>query len=134
MGLACPRSRNFLGLVVAADGVLRLSVVEPLDVEDAPGHLLAWRRGRHRAGGALLLGLQGAVEAQEGAERLGHQRVPVGPERRGQPAERLPAAPEAAPAGVAPAAPAGCTKDVDCKGDRVCEQGTCVPPRVKEAP
>ena len=51
-----------------------------------------------------------------------------------QPPMRLPAAPEAAPAGVAPAAPAGCTKDVDCKGDRVCEQGTCVPPRVKEAP
>jgi hypothetical protein len=25
-------------------------------------------------------------------------------------------------------ADAGCSKDTDCKGDRVCEEGKCVPP------
>lgn len=50
-----------------------------------------------------------------------------------------PAAPPAAPApypalapAAPPATPGGCAKDVDCKGDRVCEQGVCVAPRVKE--
>jgi hypothetical protein len=47
-------------------------------------------------------------------------------------------APAAAPVAVAPvaaaapaAAPAagGCLKDTDCKGDRVCERGSCVSPR-----
>jgi hypothetical protein len=42
-------------------------------------------------------------------------------------------APQAPPVWPAPAN-GGCVKDVDCKGDRICEQGVCVPPRVKEAP
>jgi len=28
-----------------------------------------------------------------------------------------------------PAAAPGCTKDLDCKGDRVCNDGVCVEPR-----
>jgi hypothetical protein len=31
-------------------------------------------------------------------------------------------------AGTPLAASAGCSKDTDCKGDRVCEDGTCVSP------
>lgn len=31
-------------------------------------------------------------------------------------------------AGSVPMARAGCTKDTDCKGDRVCEDGACVSP------
>jgi hypothetical protein len=33
--------------------------------------------------------------------------------------------------GSAPPAPGaqGCTKDLECKGDRVCDLGRCVPPR-----
>jgi TolB protein len=42
------------------------------------------------------------------------------------------AGPAAAPApthgGAAPAAGGGCTKDTDCKGDRVCENGHCIAP------
>ena len=35
-----------------------------------------------------------------------------------------------APAPVAPAAtPSGCTKDMDCKGDRICQNAQCVPAR-----
>jgi len=52
-----------------------------------------------------------------------------------KPPLKVPVAPEAAPAATPAPAPvpaqAGCAKDVDCKGDRVCEQGACVPPRVK---
>src|SRR6185295_1738217 len=39
-----------------------------------------------------------------------------------------------------PAVPAGCAKDTDCKGERVCERGACVepapppPPPVDAAP
>jgi len=42
----------------------------------------------------------------------------------------------AAPAQSTPSSPAaGCTKDTDCKGDRVCDQGECVePPRPRAAP
>jgi hypothetical protein len=36
---------------------------------------------------------------------------------------------EPKPESVASAAP-GCTKDSDCKGDRVCEKGTCSAPKV----
>jgi hypothetical protein len=53
------------------------------------------------------------------------------------PPMKLPAAPAvsapAAPAAEAPAG-AGCVKDVDCKGDRVCERGACVDPAVKKVP
>src|SRR5262249_25707279 len=35
----------------------------------------------------------------------------------------------------APVVSAGCTKDTDCKGDRICERGTCVaPPPVVAVP
>jgi len=37
---------------------------------------------------------------------------------------------KAAPAPAEPTAtPAGCGKDADCKGDRVCSRGQCVTPR-----
>jgi hypothetical protein len=39
------------------------------------------------------------------------------------------AAPAPPPAGSAP----GCSKDTDCKGDRVCAQGQCADPAVKAA-
>jgi hypothetical protein len=38
------------------------------------------------------------------------------------------ASPEAAPA-TPPGPTAGCGKDTDCKGDRICEAGVCVDPR-----
>ena len=43
------------------------------------------------------------------------------------PAPPLPAAPPAEP-GKEPEAAPGCAKDADCKGDRICEAGTCVDP------
>ncbi|MBI5479628.1 MAG: hypothetical protein HY906_12265 [Deltaproteobacteria bacterium] len=46
------------------------------------------------------------------------------------PVEPAPAPEPPAAAPPAPAsAPAGCAKDTDCKGDRVCENGRCVEPR-----
>ncbi len=39
----------------------------------------------------------------------------------------LPSAPSAPSAPAAPAA-AGCTKDTDCKGDRICDEGACRDP------
>jgi len=33
------------------------------------------------------------------------------------------------PATVAPVPSAGCSKDTDCKGDRICSNGMCVSPR-----
>jgi len=47
-------------------------------------------------------------------------------------AEPVPAA--ATPAAAPAPAGAGCAKDVDCKGDRVCEQGHCVDPAARRAP
>ncbi|MBK7579537.1 MAG: hypothetical protein IPI67_04945 [Myxococcales bacterium] len=38
-------------------------------------------------------------------------------------------APSDADGGAPPGDPAGCTKDTDCKGDRVCESGSCVSPK-----
>lgn len=49
-----------------------------------------------------------------------------------KPPLQLPAAPASATeTNPSPAPPptTGCTKDVDCKGDRVCERGVCVAPR-----
>lgn len=47
--------------------------------------------------------------------------------------------PAAAPAPVGaeaipPVGTPGCSKDADCKGDRICEKGTCVSPPPKAAP
>ena len=39
------------------------------------------------------------------------------------------AAPPPPPAAAGAPTPAGCGKDADCKGDRVCSQGQCVTPR-----
>ena len=39
-----------------------------------------------------------------------------------------------APASSSVTEPAGCTKDTDCKGDRVCEHGSCVSPPPKAEP
>lgn len=36
--------------------------------------------------------------------------------------------------GAPPAGSADCTKDTDCKGDRVCEDGTCVNPDSSDEP
>jgi hypothetical protein len=43
-----------------------------------------------------------------------------------------PGAPAAGGAAQAPStapAPSGCARDLDCKGDRVCERGECVAPK-----
>jgi hypothetical protein len=60
------------------------------------------------------------------------------------PMVRAPAAPSpapaaaepgaAAPAAKAPAAPPGCSRDTDCKGDRICVGGACENPPPKGAP
>lgn len=48
------------------------------------------------------------------------------------PAPATPAEPQSAEPGQA--APGGCAKDVDCKGDRICERGVCVDPPSKQRP
>jgi hypothetical protein len=46
---------------------------------------------------------------------------------------KLPAPTPAAadPTGAAPAAGPGCSRDTDCKGERICVQGSCVEPAAK---
>jgi hypothetical protein len=46
---------------------------------------------------------------------------------------KVPAAAVVAPAEPAPAS-GGCSKDTDCKGSRVCQQGVCVEPAPRPAP
>jgi TolB protein len=66
---------------------------------------------------------------------------PIAPSKQGaapSPAPAAPPPPAASPTGPVfgpvpapkppPAAASGCTKDTDCKGNRVCEQGACVAP------
>jgi TolB protein len=51
------------------------------------------------------------------------------------PLNPAPPAPEASTNSAPPGAPAsGCTKDTDCKGDRICEKGNCVSPAAPAAP
>jgi hypothetical protein len=61
--------------------------------------------------------------------RVKLEAIPESWYRGGKPAASAPAAPASAPA-PAPASPAGsgCTKDTDCKGDRICVQGACTDP------
>jgi hypothetical protein len=42
---------------------------------------------------------------------------------------QAPATTPPAEPGIEPPAAPGCSKDVDCKGDRICEAGACVNPR-----
>lgn len=48
--------------------------------------------------------------------------------------EWQPAGPGVPPVDVPVPGGSGCTKDVDCKGTRVCERGACVEPGAKPAP
>jgi hypothetical protein len=54
------------------------------------------------------------------------------------PADPTSAAPATAPTTAPAAAPAGtnggCSRDTDCKGDRICVQGSCVEPAAKAPP
>ncbi len=67
---------------------------------------------------------------------------PAEPEKPAEPVEKpaepveKPAEPVEKPADPPPAdpAPAGCQKDTDCKGDRLCENGKCVTPKTAPAP
>ncbi len=79
---------------------------------------------------ALVAQEQGETEAEEaGAEQEDEVEREAASERD----ESLAAEEEPGEGASEPAAgttPAGCVKDTDCKGERVCEQGSCVsPPR-----
>ncbi len=56
------------------------------------------------------------------------------PSRRAPATEWQPAGPGAPPVDAPVPGVPGCTKDVDCKGTRVCERGVCVEPGARPAP
>ncbi|MFT7622070.1 MAG: hypothetical protein ACI9WU_001237 [Myxococcota bacterium] len=68
------------------------------------------------------------------------QAAPAPPAAPAQPADPPPAEPapvEPPPAPEPPPAapaPSGCTKDTDCKGDRICDAGKCVSPKTTTPP
>jgi hypothetical protein len=80
----------------------------------------AWANGLVSAIPGVAPAVGGGVDAVKSAAAQGQ------PQPQGQPA--APVAASTSTPTPAPAATAGCTKDTDCKGDRVCDRGTCTAP------
>ena len=94
--------------------VTSMGLLVALLLQSGPGGLRSWAPHRELPGeatGAQTLGLFPAVLSLPGC---------------GTPQDT--AAQPVTPAGPATGGASACTKDTDCKGDRICTRGACVDP------